>query len=78
MADITIAHIIVLSNGRTQNHGLLYAVGSGATSMKVPAIGAPSPVAAANELILNRLVGVLELTSVCELNPAGWLKRRKM
>lgn len=46
--------------------------------MKVPAIGSPSPVAAANELILKRSMAVVELTSVWSLNAAGWLNKRKI
>ena len=39
--------------------------------MKVPAIGFPSPVASAKELILNKEMGVVELTSFWLLNPGG-------
>lgn len=39
--------------------------------MKVPAIGAPRPVAAANELILNRDIDVVDVTNVWLLKFPG-------
>ncbi len=46
--------------------------------MKFPAIGFPSPTAPPNAEILNRVMGVVALTSVCSSNASGCLKTRKM
>lgn len=51
---------------------------SGATNMNVPPIGRPSPVASLKALILNIIVEVEAVTSVCESKLAGWSKIRNM
>jgi len=46
--------------------------------MNVPAIGSPKPTSCANALILNKEVGVVDVTTVCWLNPAGCLNNKKI
>lgn len=46
--------------------------------MNVPAIGLPSPVASAKELILKFETDVVALTSCCLLKPRGCSKSRKI
>ncbi len=78
VTDVVIIIGILVRKDNHDQQSQAVVVLSGATSINVPAIGSPRPVARAKALILNSSIGVEEFTNVWLLNSGDWLKSRKM